>query len=286
MTENSHLPEIVRPPDIVEYLPQAIQKAVISRGVRHPATLYPIGIGAGTGIAGWLLGMPLLYIFALGAMLMGPAWAVTQIFFSYEKHGSRYIRELNEQQKKYEASARYLLEKELEECAAIKGVESLAAQAVAQLSGIQEKFENVKELLNMKLHKEELTYARFMGAAEQVNLSVLDNLKDMVSLLKSAGSIHPDYIRKHLDKLAHSQTQAEMTQGTSLRDRLKLREQQLEKAGAILTGNEEAMTQMEKISAAVAEWQTDNRFTETDFESAISRLQQLASRAHEYQQEG
>ncbi len=83
------------------------------------------------------------------------------------------------------------LEAGLEECKSIKGMEAYAGQGVDQLRNVQVKFDNIRDLLNMKLRAGEISLGRFLGAAEQVNLRVLDNLKSMVGLLKSAGSIQP-----------------------------------------------------------------------------------------------
>ncbi len=274
---------IAAPPRISEYLPETIRKTVVRKGMSHPATLYPIALSGGLGFMGWLFGTPILYGAALAGLLFGPLWAIIQIFFLHEKIGSRYIRELNKRQRKHERHIRVLLEKDLRTCT-VKGIEDHAIHGIRQLRSIQEKLANVQEVLERKLYKEELTFGRFLGAAEQVSLSVLDNLKDMVSLLKSASSIHPAYIQERLNNLAQTgmQTGQDAKQKAALESRLALREYQLRKVSSLLTKNEEAMTEMEKISAAIAEWQTDSHFANTDFESAISHLHELAEQAHEY----
>ncbi|OQX27579.1 MAG: hypothetical protein BWK80_04470 [Desulfobacteraceae bacterium IS3] len=286
MEDKSGVSDPVRLPNTADYLPEAIQKQVINVGVKHPATVYPVALGAGSAFVGWLFAMPMLYLLALAGLLFGPAWAIAQIFFFREKISLRYIQQLNERQKQYRAEARTLLEKELKECRSIEGLESYTAQGIAQFAGIREKFENVRELLKAKLSEEELTFGRFLGAAEQANLSVLDNLKDIASLVKSMSSNHPAYIRERLKKLSELKNKSEddLRQQAALENRLALREEQIRKVGNLLTKNEEALTEMEKISAAIAEWQTDEQFTRTDFESAIARLQELAAQAHEYSQ--
>ncbi len=280
-----HVPSnIVVAPKISDYLPEAIQKTVIDVGLKHPATIYPIAVGASCGFVGWLFGLPILYLAALAGILFGPGWAISQIFFFHEKIGNKYIRQLNARQKAYEHSVRELLEKRLEECHTVRGAEDHVAQGVMQFKSIQEKLANIRELLELKLRSEELTFGRFLGAAEQVSLGVLDNLKDIVSILKSAGSIDTDHIHDRLERLGRhgQQTNDDISQAESLKERLQLHEAQLRKVNNLLTKNEEAMTEMGNISAAVAGWQTDGRFADTDFESAIVRLQELAEQAHEY----
>ncbi len=172
----------------------------------------------------------------------------------------------------------------LEECRGIKGLENYAIQGIEQCKAIKIKLENIRELLELKLRVGEITFYRFISAAEQVSLSVLDNLKSVVSTLKSASSINTDYIQNRFGDLAEreKQTKDDINEENALKKRLKIREKQIHKINRLLTLNEEAMTEMEKISAAVADWQTDSHFADTNFEYAITRLQELAEHAHEY----
>ena len=50
-----------------------------------------------------------------------------------------------------------------------------------------------------------------------------------------------------------------------------------------LASNEAAMTEMETISAAIAQWPQDRKFSNSDIESAIAQLHALASQAHNYE---
>lgn len=281
---NSDRQLTVTPPRPGDYGPAAIKKAVLDSGLKHPATVYPLALGASVGFVGFLFGIPYLYIAAAAGMILGPLWGALQITALRDRNGRKHIDRLNRRQEEYEQYLVYMVEKSLGKCRSIKGIEDEAAQGEEQLKRIQEKFENVRELLEMKLRGEELTFGRFFGAARQVSLSVLDNLKDLVGLLKSAGSIRPEYIMERLDKLASriQRTEQDEKQEKALETQLELRNTQLEKAHRLLTKNEEAMADLEKISAAIAEWQTDTRFAATDFESAITRLQELAAQAHEY----
>lgn len=271
-------------PEIREYLPAAISKAVYRTGMSHPATVYPIAIGAGTGFVGWLFNMQVLYAVAVCGIIAGPLWAVIQIFFLHEKIGGRYISKLNKRQKRYEHHVKKMLKKELAECGSISGAESFAQQGVNHYQKIEEKLINIQAVLDLKVETTELTYGRFLGAAEQVSLGVLDNLKDVVTTLKSAGSIDTEYINERLRFLQkkHENTHEDQKQKETLLQRLELRNKQFDMVNQLLTKNEEAMTEMEKISAAVAEWQTDDNFSEIDFESAIARLQELAGLAQDY----
>ncbi len=270
-------------PSVRDYLPSTISKIVYSRGVTHPLTLYPFAIGAGMGVTGFLFNMHLLYIGAAAGLFFGAVSGVSMIFFMHDKIGKKYIADLNKRQKNYELHIKRMLKKELAECLDIDGAGPYAAQGREHYDMIDEKLRNVQEILNLKIEESELTYNRFMGAADQVLLSVLDNLKDVVTTLKSAGSIDVVYIKEKLKNLENIPPGADKEmQAAALLKRLDLRNSQFEKVTALLTRNEIAMTEMENISAAVAEWQTDDNFAEMDFETAISRLQELAGQAHIY----
>ncbi|NNG01953.1 MAG: hypothetical protein HKM93_21380 [Desulfobacteraceae bacterium] len=274
----------VRAPRPSDYMPAAIQQAVVGKGLKHPMTIYPLALGISSGIVGWLFSVPALYMATLAGGVLGPLWAVIQVFFRAEKHGGRYIHELNQRQKQYEKYLRVRISGDFKEIRKNPDMAAFADQAIRQLGSIEVKYANVKELLELKLKRGELTYGRFLGAAEQVTLSVLDNLKHVASTLKSAGSIRPDYVREGLAKIdaVAQPSEEQLAQRQTLQERLDLWEAQLKKSGALLAANESAMTELEKISAAVADWQTDGKFADTGFESAIARLHELAEQAHEY----
>ncbi len=281
MTGNSPKPlqqHDMAPPKTSDYSPAAVQKAVLSLGMTHPATIYPLALGAGSGFVGWLFGLPALYIAAGLGLLTGAGWAVGQVSLLKDKVGHRYLQRLHQRQQAYETYLKQLLQRELAACADIQGAEHLAAQGAAQFSKIQDKLSNIIHLLDLKLNPTELTYGRFQGAAEQVCLSVLDNLKNMLSILKSTASIDGAYIESRLADIAAQKqlTREDERERQTLLERRELKATQLRQVRVLLASNEEALTEMEKISARVAQWQTGGKFAVTDYESAIQRLQELA----------
>ncbi|MEJ2156052.1 MAG: hypothetical protein P8X96_12000 [Desulfobacteraceae bacterium] len=274
------------PPQTEEYLPAAIQRAVVQTGLKHPITVYPVALGISSAVVGMLFNMPALLGGAVALGLAGPIWAIAQIFFRHDQLGSQYLKSLHQKQKRYE---HYLIQKiglELKGCAETEQLEDHCATGIAQLESIQVKLANVQELLEMKLRPNEITYGRFLGAAEQVSLSVLDNLNAAASLLKSAGSIDPAYIQSRLKDIAGKPVpgKEDEAQRKSLQERLALWNDQLQQVDQLMAGNEKAMTELERISAAVAQWQSDRKFADQDFESAIKQLHALADQAHEYDQ--
>ena len=273
------------PPKTDEYLPAAIRKAVVQSGLKHPVTIYPIAMGISAGVVGILFDFPMLLAAALGLALIGPAWAVSQVFFRHEALGSQYLESLHRRQKQYEAYLVSKIESGLKACAKTKYLKQTGNTAVAQLKSIRIKLANVQDLLGMKLRTNEITYGRFLGAAEQVSLSVVDNLNTVASILKSATSIDPDYVKARLQEIAAKSVprQEDQDQRNSLQERLDLWNNQLQKVNQLMARNEEAMTEMEHISAAIAQWQPDRKFSDGDFETAIKQLHVLALQAQEYE---
>ncbi len=275
---------IVNPPATRDYLPSAIRKVVLETGLKHPFTIYPIAIGVSCVFVGLLFGAPIFYLGALAGILGGFGYGASQIFLFNEKIGAKYIGKLNQLQKQYEHSLKQLLNKGLRECQNIKDIEAFAIKGEEQFHNIEEKLASIRELLEIKLKTGEMTHGRFLGATEQVSLTVLDNLKEAVSTMKSMSTIHKDDIRERLQAFSAMENISPSDQKESqvLNKRLQLWQDQSDKISGLLLRNEEAMTEMEQISASVASWNTDGRFADSDFESAITRLQELASHAHEY----
>jgi len=141
-------------------------------------------------------------------------------------------------------------------------------------------------LLDQKFNTGELAHASYLGAAEQVYLSVLDNLLRVVSLLHGASAIDLDYIRQRqeeLQGLGHLDN-ADERELQTLKKREQLRRSHLDQVNQLLTANEESMTAMDETSAAIAMLQTGSGLAEVDMETAMSYLKELAGRANDYEQ--
>lgn len=272
------------PPRIGDYSKQAIDKAVLNTGLTHWLTLYPPAIGIPVGIAGLLFGAPVLSTLGFGSLFISLGSAVVNIFFRNEAIAGQYIKELNKRLKAHEKEVLQNLEKDLNVLSEIDGARDMAVQGVQQFSKIKEKYQNVRELLEEKFSANEMTFARFIGSAEQVYLGTLDNLRQVAATLKSVSSIDRAYIRQKLDDFSEKPEKkaADPTQIQALQKRLALWEEQIRLANDLLAKNEEAMTKMEETTFAVSSLNTGASFGETDLESAMAQLQELAKQAPIY----
>ena len=188
-------------PQVSDFSNKAIQKAVRRTGLTHWLTIYPPAIGLPLGLAGLLFNMPFLYFVTFGTFFISSVNAIVNIFLRNDSLSGKYIDDLNKKLKKHEALIMQSLHDNLAACQNIKGAEQYAIQGREQFKRIQLKYQNVRDLLNDKLNSGELAFGRFIGAAEQVYLSTLDNLKQVVATLQSVGSIDPEYINSRIMQL-------------------------------------------------------------------------------------
>jgi len=76
-----------------------------------------------------------------------------------------------------------------------------APQGAQQMQKLAPLLDNLRAVLNRRLSAGELTYGRYLGAAEQVANSVVDNLRDVDVTLRSIRSIDADAIGERLNHL-------------------------------------------------------------------------------------
>ncbi len=272
------------PPNLQDYSQGALRRQVLRHGLTHWLTLYPPALGLPLGFAAYLFNVPALYLAALGSAALGIGSAIINIFFRGDALSSRYLQELAGQLREQERQALEELRRELEQTRTVSGAEDHAGQAVEQLDQLRAKVDNLSRLLTEKFQQGELSYGRFLGAAEQVQMGGFDNLRRIVSLLKSVGGIDLDYLEKRLrqiDKLA-GLAEADRKERETLIRRQQLRISQLEQVNELLAANEEAMTAIQETAAAVAAMSTNSPLAKGDLETAIAQLQQVAARAKQY----
>ncbi len=261
-------------PDFSE---KAISKAVVRATSQHPSVLYPAGAAVVGGLAAVALGPSLAALGVLigGGCLAAAGWAFNQLL-RRDHFANRYVKKLREATLADHARAMEDLERDL---AAIDSDAGLN-----QLRRAREKFSAFSEVLNRKLKPSELTHGRYLGIAEQVYFAVLDNLKRVAGVSRSAAAIDEDFIRQRLSELGRAEnlSKAQQQELESLKRRLSLAEEQTEKIDAWLAANEDAMTQLDQTAMALAATETKRGLAKVNLETAMAELQRLAGQAHAY----
>jgi hypothetical protein len=146
----------------------------------------------------------------------------------------------------------------------------------------KQKNDVLQTLLEAKLSSGELTFARFMGTAEQLYLSVLDNVRRIVDLLRSIESIDTARINDLLDELKSSKTLSkdEEKVRVALETQKTLYQGQIEDIHKYLRENEEVLAMLDTNSATVAKMETSqSREATTSLESAMEDMRNLVNRA-------
>lgn len=255
----------------------AVSRAVLAVTAQKPYVLYPAAVGILGTLASLLLGTSPLFVVpaVIGGTLGLGSWAV-DYFLRRDHHASIYLRELQRSLSDLRARAAQSLEVELREADFSEGL--------AQLERLEEKYKAFRSLLDKKLDRNELTYGRYLGMAEQVFLSALDNLQRAVHTLGSIRAIDDDYVGRRIRTLEAERrpSSSEDAELDSLRERLALKSSQQERLEQWLAQNERAMTQLDLTLAAIAAMRTLRGHADTDMESAMAELARLAQRAPDY----
>ena len=158
-------------------------------------------------------------------------------------------------------------------------------EGVSQLTQLQRKLESLTEVLRRRLDAGELTYGRYLGAAEQVYLAAVDNLRDVGVALKSVSAIDLDYIDTRLNELERPEvflSESDRGEVDTLRKRRALFVGQMHKVKELMAQNENAMTVLDKTATVFATTRTSRGEAELDADTAIAELEQLAGRIGSY----
>lgn len=272
-------------PDLADFSASSIRRAVRNESLLHPLAIYPMALGALSGMAAVLYEIPLFFAGMGGLMAVGAATSIVNYFFRDDTISKKYLDSLHRSFAKQRQQILQALGQDLEQCRLIPKAEHYGDQGVKQFAKVEKKYRKLNSLLNQKFSATELTHGSYLGAAEQVYLSVLDNLLRIVSLLQGASAIDPEYIRHRHQELENLERvdEADEREFMTLKKREKLRSSQLQQVNRLLTINEESMTIMDETIAAIAALQTGSGLAEIDMETAMGHLKELAGRVGSYE---
>lgn len=273
---------------VVDFSRDATKKAVLKATLENPVTMYSTGIGLLGALAMGLFGATgLPVVAAVGGLGLGMGSWVINYLLRGGTLADRHIKKLYEELQRRRQEIAEKLEGALARLAKeSKGaLREHAEQGARQYEMATTRFQTLQETLRAKLNPSELTYGRYLGAAEQVYLSVLDNLSITAAMLQSVSAIDPNYIEKRLKALralrAPNPDDAEELK--TIEERGRLLQEKLEKVNAMLTQNEVAITQMDKLCATLAELRVLQGGAAVDLDTAISEMESLAEQAHRYE---
>lgn len=261
---------------------ESMKRVVLSRTLQHPLTLYPTAVGVLGAVGIGLFGPVTVAVAATIAGLgLGLGHLATQVLVRPESIAAAHFRELHEKLTRERLATIAELQARLEKCAGHDGANGYGDQALKQFGMAQKRFETMQSLLATKFAPGELTYNRYFVAGEQAFLSVLDTLDSIVSRLAAARAIEPGYYEERVRALKRQQAlaPADREELRTLEERMKLRQGQLDAVNTLLTFNENAITEFDRVNAAIAEVKGVKAQTSVDLDSAMKELEALAQRA-------
>ena len=159
-----------------------------------------------------------------------------------------------------------------------------AKLALNQLVRVVEKFEKFKNILDIKLDEEEITYHRFMSVTEEVYYNILDNLAAIKDIYQSIEDVNLDYINSRLDCLQGqdkltTEMQAELE---SLQQRKDMILVELQAVNKYLSLNEQAITDLDNMKIKLGKLKTSTPQAENELDVSIVNLRKMAQRLSEY----
>jgi hypothetical protein len=261
------------------------KRAVLNTTLQHPVTLFSSGVGILGALAVGLFGATGIPVAAaVGGLSVGMGSWMINYFGRHHTFADRHVRAVY---RTLEERRKALLEKvsqTLDELSGSGVGEEYAQQGRIQFDLVDARFRGFYEALAERLQPEEITFSRYLSAAEQLVLAVLDNLALIASLIKSVRTMRPDYIEERLQVLREMQTpnEADQEELRALESRRLLFEQQLARVNRLLTRNEEAITQLDHTIAAILEMRTVAGHSRVDLETAVQELEALATRVSDY----
>src|SRR3990172_9937661 len=270
----------VKPPSLADFSPNAITKEVKYISLKHWLSLYPVALGAAGGLAALLID-PVFAALAVGGVAISLGSVSINYFFRKDAIADRYIRRLRDEMAQYREELITNLKEDLAACKELHVVGQYAEQGEAQIGQLQKKFDTFKDILGGKLNEGELTYNQYLGTAAQLYLATLDNLRDIVNHLKSHEAIDVHYVKGRLTELAKikNKEQADIREVEALTESMNRAEELRKSINEILTRNEEAMTDIDQVTAALVTEMKTGAQAKVDFETACKHLEELAKRA-------
>lgn len=262
--------------------PLDTKRLALSRTLQHPLTLYPTALGVLGAVGIGLFGPITVTVAAAVAGLgFGLGHLATQVLVRSDSVAAQHYRELRAQLDAKRAKLIDELEQNLKQGWETEGCKVHADQGQKQFNMVQKRFDTMQSLLGSKFDPAELTYSRYYIAGEQAFLAVLDTLDNIVAHLRSASAIDPQYNDERVNALKHQKTlaAADGEELRTLKERMALRDTQLDTVNTLLTFNENAITEFDRVNAAIAGIKGVKSQTSVDLDSAMRELETLSERA-------
>lgn len=265
-------------PTSADFAPKAIRRALMEYANSHWLFRYSIPLFLGSILFSILFGFSytkfLISIALLG--IAGLSWIFNYYFFA-DKFKRKYLDHLNQIIADYTQSKLKNLKEDLK-----KYNDYVAAK---QLEQFIKKFELLVDILKTKFDPDSLTFGRYFGIVQEVYLSGIDNLADILVAHKTVQSIDINYIHDRLNKLgtANKDSMVVKKETEALRRSLDSHKEQELKIQNLMAENEMALSQIDETSIAISEIsKSRDKQAEIDMENSMKALSEMKERSKYY----
>lgn len=238
------------------------------------ASIGAIPVGLLTAILfGTGVGVPIIG----GALLLGGGTWAWKRFFMGDKFSESYRIHLRNLIDEDTELRRHELQKSLDAYG--------NKHACEQLEQFQTKIKVFIEILDLKFpDKNQLTYNRYYSIAQEVFLSGIDNLNEVLLIHKTLDAIDIDYIERSLQRIEKREPdEATNRERNSL---LQSRQQYLEQQQDIknlMAQNEEALSKLDEAVVQVQEIKrTASNEAQLDMEASMEQLHRMAQQSYKF----
>jgi hypothetical protein len=256
-----------------EAIKQALNKSIMDNWFVG-ATIGAIPVGILTAILlGTGVGVPIIG----GAILLGGGTWAWKRFINGDKFFEQYRNHLRQLMDEDTERRRYELQQSLDAYG--------NKHACEQLEQFRNKIKVFIEILNVKFpDKNQLTYNRYYTIAQEVFLSGIDNLKEVLLIHKTLDAIDMDYIERSLQRL--EQRGNDTTAKRELNSLLQSKQQYLDQQQDIkdlMAQNEEALSKLDEAIVQVQEIKrSEINESQLDMEASIEQLHRMAQQTYKF----
>ena len=256
-----------------EAIIQALNKSIMDNWFVG-ATIGAIPVGILTAILlGTGVGVPIIG----GAILLGGGTWAWKRFINGDKFFVQYRNHLRQLLDEDTERRRYELQQSLDAYG--------NKHACEQLEQFRNKIKVFIEILNVKFpDKNQLTYNRYYTIAQEVFLSGIDNLKEVLLIHKTLDAIDMDYIERSMLRLEKrgNDTTAERELNSLLQSKQQYLEQQQD-IKDLMAQNEEALSKLDEAIVQVQEIKrSEINESQFDMEASIEQLHRMAQQTYKF----
>jgi hypothetical protein len=264
----------LRPEDFEEKaIIKALNKSIMDNWF-FGASIGAIPVGILTAILlGSGVGIPIIG----GALLLGGGTWAWKRFFKGDKFFDYYRDHLRQLLDEDTERRRHELQRSLEAYG--------NKHACEQLEQFQIKIKVFIEILDMKFpDKNQLTYNRYYTIAQEVFLSGIDNLNEVLLIHKTLDAIDMDYIERSLQRLERRE-QDDVTkreQNSLLQSKQQYLDQQQDIKN-LMAQNEEALGKLDEAIVQVQDIKRSaNNEGQLDMEASMEQLHRMAQQSYKF----